>query len=86
MTARPLAPRSMGTILDRVDGREKVTGRAAYAVEHDTALDQAPLHAWLVTATTARGRVLRVDATEALTHPDVVAVLDHTNAPRLAFR
>lgn len=83
MTARPFEARSMGTVLDRVDGREKVTGRAAYAVEHDDELDQAPLSAWLVTSTTAKGRVLRVDATEALTHPDVVAVLDHTNAPRL---
>lgn len=84
MTARRLEARSMGTVLDRVDGREKVTGRAAYAVEHDVALGQAPLHAWLVTSTTVKGRVLRVDATEALAHPHIVAVLDHTNAPRLA--
>ncbi|TQL68939.1 xanthine dehydrogenase YagR molybdenum-binding subunit [Nocardioides albertanoniae] len=76
--------RSMGTVLDRVDGREKVTGRAAYAVEHDGALDQAPLHGWLLTSTTAKGRVLRVDASDALAHPEVVAILDHTNAPRLA--
>jgi xanthine dehydrogenase YagR molybdenum-binding subunit len=74
----------MGTALDRVDGREKVTGRAAYAVEHDAALNQAPLHGWLVTATTAKGRVRRLDATEALREPGVVAVLDHDNAPRLA--
>ncbi|GGR53266.1 xanthine dehydrogenase YagR molybdenum-binding subunit [Nocardioides luteus] len=84
MTARPFEARSMGTALDRVDGREKVTGRATYAVEHDADLDEAPLHAWLVTSTTASGRVLRVDAAEALAHPHVVTVLDHTNAPRLA--
>lgn len=83
MTARPFEARSMGTTLDRVDGREKVTGRATYAVEHDAALDQRPLHGWLVTSTTARGRVLRLDSAAALDHPGVVAVLDHTNAPRL---
>lgn len=84
MTAQPIRARSMGAALDRVDGREKVTGRAAYAVEHDLELDHLPLHGWLVTSTTAKGRVLRVDASEALADPDVVAVLDHTNAPRLA--
>ncbi len=35
----------MGTHLDRVDGLEKVTGRAAYAVEHGAATGSAdPLH------------------------------------------
>lgn len=84
MTARPVTPASMGTALARVDGREKVTGRATYAFENDHELDQAPLYCWLVTATTAKGRVRRVDATAALAHPGVVGVLDHTNAPRLA--
>lgn len=84
MTDRRLDARMMGAALERVDGREKVTGHAHYAVEHDDELDQSPLHGWLVTSRTAKGRVLRVDATEALTDPDVVTVLDHTNAPRLA--
>lgn len=84
MTARPVTATSMGTALERVDGREKVTGRATYAFENDHELDQAPLHCWLVTSTTAKGRVLEVDATAALAHPGVVTVLDHTNAPRLA--
>ena len=77
----PVAARSMGAHHDRVDGVEKVTGHAAYAVEHG---GTDPLHAWLVQSTVARGRVLRVDAHQALAHPGVVAVLDHTNAPRLA--
>lgn len=83
MTAHPVRAASMGTAVDRVDGREKVTGHAAYAVEHDAELDQAPLHCWLVTSTTARGQVLSVDTSAALAQPGVVAVLDHTNAPRL---
>ncbi|MGD7002946.1 xanthine dehydrogenase family protein molybdopterin-binding subunit [Corynebacterium halotolerans] len=84
MTATPVSATSMGTALERVDGREKVTGRATYAVENDHELDQAPLHCWLVTSTTAKGRVLQVDAASALEHPGVVAVLDHVTAPRLA--
>ncbi|WP_101523208.1 xanthine dehydrogenase family protein molybdopterin-binding subunit [Nocardioides houyundeii] len=82
---RRISPRSIGTSLDRVDGPEKVTGLASYAVEH--AADDgvaAPLSLWLVTSTVAKGRVTRVDGSAALTHPGVTAVLDHTNAPRLA--
>lgn len=84
----PITARAMGTHHDRVDGRLKVTGLAPYAVEHgahdDPALDMSdPLHLWLVQSTVARGRVTRVDTTEALTHPGVVAVVDHTTAPRL---
>ncbi|MFC0248815.1 xanthine dehydrogenase family protein molybdopterin-binding subunit [Citricoccus parietis] len=88
MTAQPVRAVAMGTAMERVDAREKVTGRAAYAVEHDAeataASGRSPLHCWLVTSTTAKGRVLRVDASQALEHPGVVAVLDHTTAPRLA--
>jgi xanthine dehydrogenase YagR molybdenum-binding subunit len=78
-------PRAMGTPLERVDALEKVTGRARYAVEHGEADGVAdPLHAWLVTATVAKGRVLRVRSDAALAHPGVVSVIDHTRAPRLA--
>ncbi|GIL35127.1 xanthine dehydrogenase family protein molybdopterin-binding subunit [Phycicoccus sp. DTK01] len=80
----PVTPRSMGTRLDRVDGPEKVTGRATYAVEsaaHDTG---DPLHVWLVQSTVAKGEVERLDPAAALAHPGVVAVLDHTSAMRLA--
>lgn len=84
MTARPITTRAVGRHHDRVDGPLKVTGRAPYAVEHgrdDGILD--PLTAWLVGAPVARGRVVRVDATEARAHAGVHSVLDHTNAPRL---
>jgi xanthine dehydrogenase YagR molybdenum-binding subunit len=82
--ARQVVVRSIGTALDRVDGEEKVTGRARYAVEHgepDGMVD--PLHLWLVQSTVARGRVLRVDGSAAMSHPGVVSVIDHVNAPRL---
>ncbi|MGH1564447.1 xanthine dehydrogenase family protein molybdopterin-binding subunit [Mumia sp. DW29H23] len=80
----PVEVRSVGTDLRRVDGVEKVTGRASYAVEHGSADGVAdPLHLWLVTSTVAKGRVVDVDASAALSHDGVVSVLDHTNAPRL---
>jgi xanthine dehydrogenase YagR molybdenum-binding subunit len=82
---RPLRVRTVGAHADRVDGPEKVTGRATYAVEHgeaDGVVD--PLHVWLVQSTIARGRVVDVDDHAALAHPGVVDVLDHTSAPRLA--
>jgi xanthine dehydrogenase YagR molybdenum-binding subunit len=80
----PVAPASMGSRHDRVDGRLKVTGRAPYAVEHrEGELGAPPLHLWLVQSTVARGRVRSVDAAEALTTTGVVSVLDHTSAPRL---
>jgi xanthine dehydrogenase YagR molybdenum-binding subunit len=80
----PITARSMGTSHARVDGPLKVTGRATYAVEHrDAPFDQDPLHLWLVQSTVARGRITRVDPAAALAHSGVVAVLDHTDAPRL---
>jgi xanthine dehydrogenase YagR molybdenum-binding subunit len=77
----PIEAKAMGTALGRVDGYEKVTGLAAYAVEHPV---PRPLSAWLVQSTVARGRVVAVERADALAHPGVVAVLDHTDAPRLA--
>jgi xanthine dehydrogenase YagR molybdenum-binding subunit len=83
--ARQVVARSIGTRLDRVDGEEKVTGRAAYTVEHGESDGMAdPLHLWLVQSTVARGRVLRVDRSAAMSLPEVVSVIDHTDAPRLA--
>jgi xanthine dehydrogenase YagR molybdenum-binding subunit len=74
----------MGTSHHRVDGPAKVTGGATYAVEHrDPPFDQDPLQLWLVQSIVARGRVTQVDSAAALSHARVVAVLDHTNAPRL---
>jgi xanthine dehydrogenase YagR molybdenum-binding subunit len=77
----PVDAKAMGTALGRVDAVEKVTGLATYAVEHPV---PRPLSCWLVQSTVARGRVVSVDREEALAHPGVVAVVDHTDAPRLA--
>ena len=83
-TPVPITPRSVGTRLGRVDGPEKVTGRARYGVEHhveDGLTD--PLYVWVVGATVAAGEVATVDASAALAHDGVVDVIDHTSALRL---
>ena len=69
-----------GTAVQRLDGREKVTGTAPYAFEHETS---APLYLWALQSTIARGRVASVDAAQALETEGVVSVLTHEDAPRL---
>ncbi len=64
----------------RVDGRDKVTGVARYAVEKRP---DDVLHAWAVRAAIARGRVVAIDRDAALAAPGVVDVLTWQHAPRL---
>nr|NOY03263.1 xanthine dehydrogenase family protein molybdopterin-binding subunit [Gammaproteobacteria bacterium] len=71
----------VGTPLDRVDGVAKVTGQARYAGEYPK---DGLLHGSVVSSTIARGRVLRIDASEALGVPGVVAVLDHGHRPHIS--
>jgi xanthine dehydrogenase YagR molybdenum-binding subunit len=72
--------RSVGTPVERLEGRDKVQGLARYAFEHHP---QGAAYAVPVRATIARGTVRRVDADAALAVPGVLAVLWHGNAPRL---
>ena len=76
MSASPL-----GKALDRVDGRDKVTGRARYAADF-----AAPglLHGWVVNAGIPRGRILGIDSREAEAAPGVQLVLTHANRPPIA--
>jgi xanthine dehydrogenase YagR molybdenum-binding subunit len=67
---------SIGTPLDRIEGRLKVTGAADYA--SDRILDNM-LYGVPVGSTIGAGRVLRVDSVAALAVPGVVAVFDHSN-------
>lgn len=71
--------RSIGAPAERVDAREKVSGAARYAFEQPA---ENVAYGALVQATIARGTVREVDATAALAHPGVLAVLDHDNAAR----
>ena len=69
------------TATSRVDGRAKVTGAAKYAGEFNTA---GLAHASVVTSTIAKGRIVRIDASEALAVEGVIDVLTHQNRPPMA--
>jgi xanthine dehydrogenase YagR molybdenum-binding subunit len=71
---------ALGAPLERVEAREKVTGKARYAFEYQR---DAVAYAWIVTSTVAHGRVRAVDASAALAVPGTLAVVTHENAPRL---
>jgi xanthine dehydrogenase YagR molybdenum-binding subunit len=71
---------AIGAALDRIEGREKVTGAAKYAYEYD---HDGVAYAAIVQATIAKGEIRSLDATDALALPGVLAVLSHENAPPL---
>ncbi len=74
-------PSHIGDPLDRVDGPLKVTGRAAYAYEH-----QVPDAAFaaLVVSSIAKGRITSIDTSKAGKQDGVLLVMTHENAPKLA--
>ncbi|RCW44490.1 xanthine dehydrogenase molybdenum binding subunit apoprotein [Halopolyspora algeriensis] len=76
-----VAPERLGASRERLDGPAKVTGTAPYAYEHPV---EEPAYLHPVQATIARGRVTSIDTGAAEAVPGVLAVLTHTNAPRLA--
>jgi xanthine dehydrogenase YagR molybdenum-binding subunit len=71
----------IGTATSRVDGRDKVTGAAKYAGEF-----AAPnlVFGSVVTSTIAKGRIARIDSSEAMKVGGVIAVLTHENRPLMA--
>ena len=71
----------IGTPTSRVDGRAKVTGAAKYAAEFNV---PGLAHGSVVTSTIAKGRIVRIDASEALRVDGVIDVLTHQNRPRMA--
>jgi len=70
----------VGTPLDRVDGKLKVTGAAKYAAEF-TAPNLA--HAVIVQSTIGSGKVVKFDTAEASALPGVIAVITHEDASDL---
>ncbi|MDG4796802.1 xanthine dehydrogenase family protein molybdopterin-binding subunit [Micromonospora sp. WMMD1082] len=72
---------AVGQRYARLEGHDKVTGTARYAVEYPAA---GVAYAQLVPATIVRGVITAVDAEAALAVDGVLAVLHHGNAPRLA--
>jgi xanthine dehydrogenase YagR molybdenum-binding subunit len=73
----------IGAPLPRVDGRAKVTGGAPYAADFNQR-DQA--YAVIVGASVGVGHITGIDSAPVLRLPGVIAVIDHLNAPRLAYR
>jgi xanthine dehydrogenase YagR molybdenum-binding subunit len=71
---------AIGRPIDRIDGRDKVTGGARYSGE--IALPGLT-HAALIGATVPSGRVVAIDAERALACDGVLAVLTHENLGRI---
>jgi xanthine dehydrogenase YagR molybdenum-binding subunit len=71
---------TIGKPVDRVDGRQKVTGGARYAAEHNL---PKTTYGALVMATIPSGTIRAIDARAALKSPGVLAVISHLNAPKL---
>ena len=68
---------TIGQPTSRVDGREKVTGRARYGSDFDGG--QRPAFAYLVTSHIARGRITVIDETAARATPGVIDILSYRN-------
>jgi xanthine dehydrogenase YagR molybdenum-binding subunit len=66
--------------MNRVDGRLKVTGGARYAAEYPL---QNVAYAVLVTSSIAKGRIARIETSQAQRAPGVLAVITPQNAMRL---
>lgn len=71
----------VGEPLSRIDGADKVSGKARYAAEY---FPHEMLYGWIVSSPIAKGRIIAIDDGAALAVPGVVAVLSHLNRPHLA--
>lgn len=63
---------------DRVDGVDKVTGKAKYFAEYDV---PGLAYAVLVTSTITKGKITSLDVKAANNAPGVIGVLSHLNKP-----
>ena len=71
----------IGKPTSRVDGRQKVTGGAKYAGEHEV-----PNLAYgvVVSSAIAKGKILKIDDSRAAKIPGVIKIFMHENLPELA--
>jgi len=72
---------SVGTPIDRVDAKQKVTGTATYAA--DTPVTRVA-HAVIATSAIGKGTIRALDIDAARAAPGVLAVITHANAPKIA--
>lgn len=75
-----MSTETIGTPQRRIDGRKKVTGKAAYAADHSV---NGLVYAYGVYSTIASGRVIAIHDQEAKDMPGVLTVLHHGNVTRL---
>ncbi|MEA2960069.1 MAG: xanthine dehydrogenase YagR molybdenum-binding subunit, partial [Alphaproteobacteria bacterium] len=68
--------KSIGTDAQRVDGADKVKGKALYGADR---ILPRMAYALPVAATIGKGRIRRIDTSEAEAMSDVVVVLTHLN-------
>jgi xanthine dehydrogenase YagR molybdenum-binding subunit len=73
----------IGTPTSRVDGRAKVTGEAKYAGEFNV---ENLAYGYIVESTIPKGRITRIDISDAMNVGGVIAVLTHKNRPPLAAK
>src|SRR3981189_1864170 len=71
----------IGTATPRPAGHAKVTGEARYAGEFN---QSGLVYASVVESTVPKGRITRIDTSEALRVDGVIDVLTHENRPRMA--
>jgi xanthine dehydrogenase YagR molybdenum-binding subunit len=71
----------IGTPTPRIDGHAKVTGAAKYAGEFNA---DGLAYGAVVESTIAKGRIARIDVSDALRVEGVLDVLTHENRPRMA--
>ncbi|QJW90493.1 xanthine dehydrogenase family protein molybdopterin-binding subunit [Spirosoma taeanense] len=72
--------KAIGSPISRIDGIAKVTGKAAYSMDHPV---KNPAYAILIKSTIAAGRITDIDSSEAEKAPGVLAIITHKNAPKL---
>lgn len=72
----------IGSPVSRIDGPDKVTGRAHYAAEHAA---EGLVYGWIVSSPIAKGRIARIDDGASRSVPGVIEVLTHDNRPHIAW-
>jgi xanthine dehydrogenase YagR molybdenum-binding subunit len=70
---------SIGAPIDRLDGVEKVTGRARYTA--DTPMNGV-IHAVMVCSTCPHARIAKIDVEAAQAAPGVLRIFTHLNTPK----
>lgn len=71
---------SIGKPINRVEALAKVTGKARYAADYQF---EGMVHGAVITSPVAKGRILSIDAGQAMKQPGVILVLSHLNAPEV---